>query len=114
MKKRQHPEDDLQKAVWEWYLWQQPGCIMFAVPNGGVRNPREMARFKTMGLVPGVADLILLWGEGGGAIELKVGKGKQSIAQKEFESCCESFEIPYRVCHSVDEVKAACQEWGLL
>lgn len=35
-----------------------PDVIVFAVPNGGLRNKREAIRFKAEGVRPGVPDLV--------------------------------------------------------
>lgn len=114
MAKIRHLEDDLQRAVWTWFQMYAPDCIAFAVPNGGRRNVREAARLKAMGVLPGVADFILLWEGGSGAIELKVEGGRQRPAQKVFQHRCEARSIPYRICRSLEDVEAACKEWGLL
>lgn len=36
-----------------------PDVVIFAVPNGGLRNKREAIRFKAEGVRPGVPDLVL-------------------------------------------------------
>lgn len=36
-----------------------PDVIIFAVPNGGNRNPREAANLKAEGVLPGVPDLVV-------------------------------------------------------
>jgi len=81
--------------------------MLLAVPNGGSRNLLEAAKLKQMGVVAGVADLLLLTprnGYGCLCIELKDGKrGRQSQAQHEWELAALSAGNKYVICRSVDE-----------
>lgn len=86
-----HLEDDLQMACVKWFDFQHPmlKALLFHVPNGGHRNAREAARFKAMGVRPGVPDLLLLYPKQGFhflALELKAGKNTQTYEQKRYES----------------------------
>ena len=84
-KATRHDEDDLQAAVVRWWQHQYPefAGLLFAVPNGGQRNAREGARMKAGGVIPGVADLILLVPRPHILLlELKIKGGKVSDAQK--------------------------------
>lgn len=71
-------EDSHQVAVMAWaasHTRERP-CLrwLFHVPNGGSRSKIEGARFKAMGVKPGVSDLILLYpsrGFHGLCIEMK-------------------------------------------
>ncbi|MEZ3435705.1 MAG: VRR-NUC domain-containing protein [Lachnospiraceae bacterium] len=61
--------------------------LLFHVPNGGKRNAAEAARFKAMGVKPGVPDLCLpvpMNGFAGLYIEMKYGKNKTTDAQEEW------------------------------
>ncbi len=103
-----HPEEDLQAACVEWfrYAWRKYWRLLFAVPNGGSRNAKEAANLKRSGVVPGVADLLLLVPNkyyGALCIEMKAGKNEQSDAQKEWESAAVEAGNQYAVCRSVDE-----------
>lgn len=85
-----HPEDSLQMACVRWFDYQHHALswALFHVPNGGRRDPREAARFKAMGVRPGVPDLLLLLPRGGHAylaIELKAGRNTQTQSQKDYE-----------------------------
>ena len=51
------PEDTLQIQCVEWFREAFPGVLIYHVPNGGKRNPREAAKLKSMGVVPGIPDL---------------------------------------------------------
>jgi hypothetical protein len=84
--KPRHYEDAEQQHVFAWaqtrLLPASPGIepgsrvsdYLFAVPNGGRRNPREAARFVGLGVKAGVSDMMLALPRKGAAglwIELK-------------------------------------------
>jgi len=112
------PEDILQISCIKWFRYQYPGLrkMLFAVPNGGKRESRinqygnryspEAQKLERMGVIAGVSDLILLTprhGFGALCIEMKVGKGRQSLAQQEWELEAISAGNKYVICRSVDE-----------
>lgn len=111
MKKRNNPEDDLQKMVWQYIKLRYPHVLAFHVPNGGRRNIREAARFKSMGVLPGVSDFLLFWIDGRGAIELKAGKNKMSDHQKAFADKWSQYGGSFALCYSFDEVKKILEDW---
>ncbi len=113
----------------------RPGCVIVPIPNGTwlpAHTPEErklvarlIGRMKAEGqMLPGAADLLCLWGEGAGAIELKrpsertlLGKhpaGRPSDAQKEFAAHCADHGVRHVYAHSWDEVHAALAKWGRL
>jgi len=83
-----------------------PSKLLFAVPNGGSRNIIEARNMKYQGVVPGVADVILLIPKHGYAslcIEFKTARGKQSDEQKEFQRQAEACGSKYVVVRSVTQ-----------
>lgn len=61
--------------------------LYFHPPNGGYRNYKEAARFKSEGVKPGVSDLVILEPRGekhGLMIELKVGRNTLTDHQIEY------------------------------
>ena len=82
-------EDDLQiqcisafKAAYPQYFRR-----IWHPANGGHRNPREAKRFKDMGVLPGVCDIIISIPRGtwhGMFAELKLGSNDLSGKQEEF------------------------------
>lgn len=54
-----HHEEAEQKALFDWAQYQPRLRWMFAIPNGGNRNPREAARLKAGGVKKGVSDILL-------------------------------------------------------
>jgi hypothetical protein len=113
----------------------RPSCVIVPVPNGAwlpARTPAErnlvarlIARMKAEGqMLPGAADLLCLWDDGCGAIELKrpaeqtlLGKrpaGRPSDAQKEFAALCAMQRVRHTYATSWVEVQAALSNWGRL
>ena len=90
---RKHPADEehrIQCACVRWFNVQYPKLHgrLFAVPNGGRRDATTAAKLKAEGVVPGVADLVLLISNrdyGALLIEMKTPKGRQSDSQKKWE-----------------------------
>ena len=87
----------------------------FAIPNAGKRTPRTAARMQQEGLQAGVADLCIML-PGGRVIwvELKTSKGRQSAAQKAFQSVCETLDHPYLMPRSLDEAIVLLRAEGVL
>lgn len=112
-------EEALQRDVVQYLKLQYPNLLFLAVPNGGSRHPAEAAKLKGMGVLPGVADIIMIWHRDShyieqpqiGAIELKVGRNKQTPSQIEFQKRWETCGGKYQVCRSLDEVIAVLKEW---
>lgn len=101
-------EASLQSACVRWFTLQYPQYrgLLIHVPNGGSRNALEARNLKTQGVVPGVADLLLLLprkGFGCLGIEMKYGQGKQSDKQEEWERQFTASGNLYTVCRSIDE-----------
>jgi hypothetical protein len=98
-------EERLQQECfrWFWNTYPQYRGLLFHVPNGGTRNSREAAKLKTMGVVRGVSDFILLFDGTAYCIELKRpdGKGSQSKSQKGWESTVRDNGFRYYVINSL-------------
>ena len=77
MTRRAQPEAAIQRAIVQHYQARAaPGVFMFAVPNGGRRNPIEAAIMKGTGTVAGVPDTIWIKGGHVYALEVKPESGK--------------------------------------
>ena len=106
-------EHNIQCACVRWfnYQWPEYRGLLFAVPNGGARSKATAGKLKAEGVVPGVADLILLVPFlqecvqyfNGLCIEMKTSKGKQSQEQKDWECKVMEQGYEYRVIRSLDE-----------
>lgn len=113
-------EHNIQCACVRWFnfQWPQYRGLLFAIPNGGARSKATAGKLKAEGVVPGVADLILLvpakyrvnaYLEAifpALCIEMKTSNGRQSPEQKEWQAKVESKGYKYAVCHSLDEFMA--------
>lgn len=118
---RSSREDRVQSACVYWFRLQYPGHsrLLFHVPNGGFRIASEASRLHAMGVVAGVADLILLEARGGhGAlcIEMKTtDKGsRQSAQQVEWQQAAERVGNLYVVCRTFEEFKVAVDAYMAL
>ena len=81
------------------------GFWCHSVPNNAAGgNAIRQGQEITIGLYPGVADLVV-WLPGGRVMymEIKTPTGKQSPAQVKFQARCEAAGIPYAVARSVEE-----------
>lgn len=108
-----HIEDNEQITVVRWAGLQcgrYPELkLLFHIPNGGKRNAREAARFKQMGVKPGVPDLFLPVPRGryhGLFIEMKSEKGKLSEYQQDWLLELTAKGYAACVCFGADEAIA--------
>lgn len=96
-------------------LTARRNVVWFAVPNGEYRSPRTGARLKAMGVVPGVADVVLVIPPGQAHfLELKAAKGRQSAEQREFEEWAASSGAPYAIARSPEEARRLLADWGAI
>jgi hypothetical protein len=71
------------------------------------KNARQGAVLKGMGLVKGVADMTYLANDGKvDYIEFKVGRDRQSNAQKAFQAQAEALGHRYHIVRAVEEFQA--------
>ena len=113
MAKRKTPEADLQKAVCKFLGFALGRGIVWLHPANERSNKIERMRLASLGVVPGVADLLFLWYEGHGAIELKAPGRKQSDEQIAWAALYKKTGGLYAVCKTVGAVEDALREWGL-
>ena len=99
-------ESKLQSECVTWFRLAYPRTVIFAIPNGGNRNPITGAILKREGAMAGVADLFVMKANAefaGLFIEMKAGKGKASEAQEAFGYAAVVSGYAYTVCRSFDE-----------
>lgn len=105
-------EHTLQCQCVQWFRAQHKGLspMLFAVPNGtiyGTSNKYAYSQYlKNEGVLNGVADLILLKGNGvynSLCIELKYGKNTQSDKQKSWGKSAEENGNKYAVIYTLNE-----------
>ena len=102
-----YEEHESQKAVARWAELesrQRPElALLYAVPNGGKRNPREAARLKAEGVKPGVPDLVLPVARGGYFglyIEMKSRTGGLTKDQRKWEADLQEQGYRHNTCRS--------------
>jgi hypothetical protein len=113
-------ESQLQSECVRWFRYQFPefNGLLFAIPNGGVRNISTAVRLKKEGVVSGVADLFLAVANivekemfHGLFIEMKFGKGKQTEHQIAFQKAVTGQGFKYIVCSSFDDFKVQVENY---
>jgi hypothetical protein len=120
MVKRSTYEDDLQITVAQYLDLQ--GWLWCHIPNGGVRNKREAAKLKQMGVKAGMPDVMIFerWTEEyhngedtfhgfGIAIELKSPKDKLTNEQEEKLDELDRRGWLTAVCRTINEVTTVCE-----
>lgn len=110
------PEHKLQSLCVKWFRLKHPRIAhaLFAIPNAARRSKRNGAYMKEEGMLPGVADLILLKSNrfyGALCIEMKTKQGRQSPAQKQWQQFIESQGNKYIVCRSIEDFQTAINNY---
>jgi hypothetical protein len=109
--KRNNEEEILQRSVMQFLaVALPPDAVAFAVPNGGLRSPREAARMKGMGVVAGIPDIAIVYRSRAFFIELKGTRGVMSAAQRAMADKLNYCGANVMLCRSVDECEAALRE----
>ncbi|MCD8302575.1 MAG: VRR-NUC domain-containing protein [Prevotellaceae bacterium] len=109
-------ESHIQQTCVSWFrmMYPQLAPLLFHPANGRARDSITGAILKAEGVVPGVADLILMvpsWKWHGMCIEIKRPGGRQSKAQKEWELAVHGQGYVYVVCSSVDGFRREVQDY---
>jgi VRR-NUC domain protein len=106
-----YQESQLQQMCVRYFRYKYPQYLIYAVPNGGLRNSLEAKRPKAEGVLAGVADLTILLPQGRSVyIEMKVKGNRQTDNQKAFQQKAEALGYKYYVCYSFDQFKAIIEE----
>lgn len=101
-------EDALQQKCFFWFWNTYPNLrrLLFSVPNGGVRDPKEAKKLRLTGLTPGVSDFILLFKAIAYLIELKKDdKARQSRDQRIWQEDVEAQGFTYFLITSLTDFK---------
>jgi hypothetical protein len=104
-KKPRRPEQAIQRQCIVWFRCQYPALrsLLFHVPNGGGRSKSEGAIFKSIGVVAGVPDLLLVYRGIVVAFELKAEGCYLSDAQKILHSDWQRQGIAIFIVKSLDD-----------
>lgn len=121
VKRRSHssPEGKIQAEcfAWFWNKYPQYRKLLFHVPNENDRSDSNIiqgAIRKSLGVVSGVADLLLLIassGYHGLCVEMKDEKGRQKPAQAEWQAIVEAQGYKYVICRSLEQFKIIIEEY---
>lgn len=101
-------EDKLQNSVMNYIQMQYPGTFAIHVPNEGKRTPFERYKFKYLGGVSGVPDILVFKSKGnlsGLALELKVGYNKPTENQLSCLERLKNASWDAQWCNSFDTAK---------
>lgn len=101
-------EDNLQIALARWLKMTYPNLLWFHTPNGGSRNAFEAYKFKSMGVLPGVSDIIIFEKKqdySGLIIELKVKGGRLQQTQRLFLNEAAEKGFKCVVCYSFESTQ---------
>ena len=107
-------ESQEQQAFIQWFRYKYPSILIFAIPNGGLRNVVIAKQLKAEGVVPGVPDLFIpAWKL---FAEFKRQKGgRLSEAQKVVSEYLEGLPDGYvvLVCNGCDDGMEKVQEFKI-
>lgn len=108
-------EDVLHFHAWKLICaFRRNDVVAFHVPNGEKRDRRTAARLQAMGVVPGVADFIIIIAGRVHGVELKTTTGRMSPAQIVFQSDLERAGGLYHVARTLDELAGILNAIGAL
>ncbi len=100
-------EHQLQRAVADYLDRALPADAFWTSIDSAGRGAIAGARMKRRGVRPGTADILVLCSRLCIWIELKVGRGALTAAQKRFAKAALAAGHYVYVCRSVDDVQAA-------
>lgn len=104
-----HTESKTQTACVRWFRYQYPqyAKLLISVPNGVATTATQGRILKAEGMVAGASDLLLLLPNKSHpylCIELKTDKGRQSDAQKAWQTSVQEHAFArYAIVRSVEE-----------
>ena len=111
MIRRARPEDAVQRGCCQILdgLWRAGRLRYFHVPNGGKRTKAEAGIFSTIGVKPGVPDLVIVL-TGGRAlwVEVKASRGTLSDAQEDWRDALQDLG------HEWHMIRDAAELWDVL
>lgn len=121
MQGKSHKEHDCQKVCVGWFYAQYKTTpiarLLFTIPNQAIGMGGGYGfgnYFKSEGVVAGVSDLLFLYparGYHGLAIEFKTETGRQSQAQKDWQSAVENVGYKYVVVRNFDQFFYLIRFW---
>jgi hypothetical protein len=112
---RARPEQAIQRAVFEHIQVRGVrGLVAWHTPNGGARRPIEARIFKSLGVRPGVSDVIAVHDAKIYALEIKAPGGRPTASQLEFIAAMEAAGAHCCIAEGLDRALAVLEQWGIL
>ena len=109
------PEQQLQRSVIEHLeVRAVPSTYWFHVGNGGWRSPAEAKIFKSLGVRPGVPDLIMIHAGKTYGLELKADGGKLTPVQATTHVLMRAAGAEVEVAVDIDAALDQLERWRLL
>ncbi len=102
-------EDQIHASIISWFSLMRE-AVAIHIPNEGKRSKTEHARQKRLGLVPGAADIVVVWFDKDrllprcAFLEVKSATGRQRKEQVEFQTAIENIGHDYIVVRDLQEV----------
>src|SRR5262245_13234495 len=115
MSRRNQPEAQLQRAIVQHLRWRaRPNTWWTHIPTGGWRSPVEAKIFKSLGVVAGAPDLLIVADGHAHFLELKSPRGRISPAQHECHQALRAAGATVAVADDIDQALELLTTWGLL
>lgn len=113
---RNNAEETLQKAIVQHLrIRGNPDAIWFHPANGIPASKRTGARFKALGVVAGVPDMVFTLPDGRSAyMELKALGGRLSPEQRAFAEKCIRLGVEHCVCYDIDTAISVLEAWKII
>ena len=90
----------------------QPGWKFWHTPNGELRDARQTAKFKALGVMAGVRDLTVVSPQGRlHFMEIKRENGALDTAQEDVQLFCIRAQVPHSVVRSINEAEKVFKFW---
>ena len=113
--RRRQPEVQLQRVVLEHLRWRGVSRLfVFHYPAGGWRSPIEAAIFKSLGVVAGVPDLLLVYQGQLYGLELKTAHGRLTPTQIDTQQRMRNAGAIIATAVEIDAALDILEGWGLL
>src|SRR5215831_20298781 len=113
--RRRQPEAQLQRAVLEHLRWRGvPGLFPFHYPAGGWRSSIEAAILKSLGVVAGIPDLLIVYQGQLYALELKTAYGRLTPTQIDTQQRMRVAGAIVATAVEIDAALEILEGWGLL
>jgi hypothetical protein len=113
--RRQSPEARLQKAILQHLKLTAPKDVFWFHPaNEGRRGVVTGANLKALGMLPGVADLVIVVAGRAFFMEIKSASGRLSDAQQAFAETCKRGGSEWVCVNNIDDALKHLRKWGAI